>query len=129
MIPSSTNVVAMELIAIVGPRDAGPGERELMLKEAMSLAGDGPEPLRIEVPGKGSGEPDGEGAMRQALEPVIPALQSGSLFGDNPPVVLVDAQNVQSAEASVIAELVPTSDCTLILVVIGSLPAPLGRSS
>jgi DNA polymerase III delta subunit len=97
-----------------------------MLKEAGSIAGESP--LRIEVPGKGSGEPDGEGVMRQAVEPVIPALQSGSLFGENPPVLLVDAQNLSAAEATVLAEVIPGSESTLILVVTGSLPAPMAAA-
>ncbi|NND14549.1 MAG: hypothetical protein HKO10_11355 [Acidimicrobiia bacterium] len=119
----------MELVAVVGPRDAGPGEREMMLKEAMALVGDGPDAMRIDVPGKGSGEPAGEGTMRQIMEPVIPALQSGSLFGANPPLLLVDAQNLQAAEAAIIGEMVspPAEGVRLILVSTGSLPTSLAR--
>ncbi len=120
----------MEVVAVTGPKDAGPGEREMMLKQAMSLVGEGPEPLRIEVPAKGSGEPEGAGVMRQALEPVIPALQSGSLFGDNPPLLIVDVQNLQAAEAEVISELIspPPAGARVVIVSAGAMPTTLAKA-
>lgn len=102
----------------------------MMLNEATALVGETPDAVRIDVPGKGSGEPAGEGSMRQVLEPVIPALQSGSLFGAHPPLMLIDAQNLQAAEAAIIADMVspPPADVTLILVATGSMPAVLTKA-
>ena len=70
------------VLAVLGPRDAGPGERLEMLRRAHALlehAGvDGVD--RIDVPSKGGGD-EMEGSMRVAVEAMVPALQSGSLFG------------------------------------------------
>ena len=65
--------------------------------------------LRIDVPGRGAGE-EGDGALRSELEPAIPLLQSGSLFGEPQGLELVDAQNLQAAEVSVLEELFKTAD-------------------
>jgi DNA polymerase III delta subunit len=115
--------------AIVGPRDAGPGERQAMLEMARDAIGEVEELERIDVPGRGAGD-DGEGSLRTEVEPLIPALQSGSLFGGSRGVLVVDAQNLQKAEAEIVAGLVETLDpetARLALVSIGSLPAVLAK--
>jgi len=118
------------VLAVLGPRDAGPGEREEMLRRGRALldqaAVDDIE--RIDVPGRGAGE-EGEGRLRAEVERVVPALQSGSLFGGRSGVLVVDAQNLQKAEAEVVAELSRAVDGDAVVVcfvVEGSLPASLG---
>ena len=75
----------MPLLLITAPSNAGPGERAQMLDGAaqhFARAGlERGQVVRIDVPGRGAGE-EGEGALRAELEPAIPLLQSGSLFGE-----------------------------------------------
>ena len=83
--------------------------------------------LRIDVPGRGAGE-EGDGALRSELEPAIPLLQSGSLFGEPQGLELVDAQNLQAAEGSVLEELFKTADLSsieIVLLAAGALPRSL----
>ncbi|HSL24784.1 MAG TPA: hypothetical protein VLA54_00780, partial [Acidimicrobiia bacterium] len=72
------------VLLISGPTNSGPGERQEMLERGRAfLTGQGvvAEALvRLDVPSRGGGE-DGAGPMRVDLEPLIPMLQSGSLFG------------------------------------------------
>jgi DNA polymerase III delta subunit len=122
----------MPLIAVVGPRDAGPGEREQMLARAAAVfdAHTGGEHLRIDVPGRGAGS-DGDGAMRDEVQPVVPALQSGSLFGDVSGVLIVDAHQLLKAEAQIIGELLALADpasIAAVLVAEGSLPAAVKKA-
>lgn len=120
------------LVVISGPRDTGPGERDVM----MSRAGDAlvqlevASPTRIDVPPKGTGSDDTtDGAMRTAVQEIVPALQSGSLFGGADGVLVVDAQSLLKAEAEVIAELLEMAlggETVAVFVASGSIPAPLG---
>ncbi|MFQ5555138.1 MAG: hypothetical protein ACE5GC_07210 [Acidimicrobiia bacterium] len=66
------------IVTISGPREAGPGERELMLARAHELLGaaDAGEITRIDVPGRGAGDDVSEAGMRVSVQPVVPALQS-----------------------------------------------------
>lgn len=83
--------------------------------------------VRIDVPGRGGGE-TGDGAVRTELEPMIPLLQSGSLFGETQGLELVDAQNLQKAEVETLIELLDTADLTNIEVVLvfgGAVPKAL----
>ena len=83
---------------------------------------------RIDVPGRGSAE-ETEGQLRESVQSIVPALQSGSLFGDADGVLVVDAQNLLKAEAEVIAELVTAADpdaVTAVFAASGAIPAPLG---
>lgn len=83
--------------------------------------------VRVDVPGRGAGE-DGDGTLRTELEPVVPLLQSGSLFGDRQGLLLVDVQNLQAAEAGVIAGLLDGADLStneVVLLVAGRMPAAL----
>ncbi|MGH8947374.1 MAG: hypothetical protein ACRDXF_00840, partial [Acidimicrobiia bacterium] len=111
----------MALLLISAQTNAGPGEREQMLDGAgqhFALAGlERSQVLRVDVPGRGAGE-EGDGALRAELEPVIPLLQSGSLFGDPQGLQLVDAQNLQASEGAVLEELIETADLSTIEVVI-----------
>jgi DNA polymerase III delta subunit len=115
---------------ISGPRDAGPGEREVMFHKASQVFAQAGivDHQRIDVPGRGSAE-DSEGQLRESVQGIVPALQSGSLFGDADGVLVVDAQNLLKAEAEVIAELVTAADpdaVTAVFTAAGGIPAPLG---
>lgn len=83
--------------------------------------------VRIDVPGRGAGE-EGEGTLRAELEPVIPLLQSGSLFGEAQGLQLVDAQNLQVSEGEVLQELIEGADLSsveLVILAAGAIPRPL----
>ena len=85
---------------------------------------------RVDVPAKGAGE-EGVGALRGEVQAVVPALQSGSLFGDRSGVLVVDAQSLLKAETTVIAELIGAVDVSAVAAVFvaaGAVPAPLGRT-
>jgi DNA polymerase III delta subunit len=87
--------------------------------------------VRIDVPGRGGSTEDGAGALRGELDPVIPMLQSGSLFGGKQGLELVEAQNLNAAEAGVIAEMLPLIDPEAIAISIaseGSIPAVLAKA-
>lgn len=119
------------LVVISGPRDAGPGERDMMMHRASAaLEQLGVEnPTRIDVPPKGTGSDDSaDGVMRGAVQEIVPALQSGSLFGGADGVLVVDANALLKAEAEVIAELLDLSsgdDAIAVFVAAGAIPAPL----
>jgi DNA polymerase III delta subunit len=121
----------MTLLVVQGPSNAGPGERERMLDAATAhLAAHDVEPgqtIRIDVPGRGAGE-EGEGGVRAELEPMIPLLQSGSLFGGRQGLVLVDAQNLQRAEVDSLVGLLESADLAstvVVLIATGTLAKPL----
>lgn len=121
----------MPFFSILGPRDAGPGERDQMLEAAATALEESGvvDHVRVDVPGRGAGEA-GDGHLREPVHLVVPALQSGSLFGGGGGVVVVDAQNLQKAEAEIIAELVASADSdhvTAVFVATGSIPSPLGK--
>ena len=83
--------------------------------------------VRIDVPGRGQSEA-GDAAVRPEVEPVIPALQSGSLFGGRTGVMVVDAHLLRSTEAAAVTDLLdhPDPDSRqVVLVSSGRLPAPL----
>lgn len=84
---------------------------------------------RVDVPGRGAGE-DGDGSLRIEIERLIPALQSGSLFGGVSGVLIVDAQNLQKAESDVLVDLMRGLDgaaMRVVLVSAGALPAGLSK--
>jgi DNA polymerase III delta subunit len=121
----------MSLLLITAPSNAGPGERQQMLDGAAThFARAGLEPIqvvRIDVPGRGAGE-EGEGTLRAELEPAIPLLQSGSLFGESQGLELVDAQNLQMSEGEVLQDLIESADLSHIEVVLlaaGAIPRQL----
>lgn len=118
----------MSLLIISGPSNAGPGEREQMLELAgKHFAQHDVSPdqiVRIDVPGRGGGE-SGAGVVRTELEPMIPLLQSGSLFGETLGLELVDAQNLQKVEVETFADLVEGADLAVIEIVavyLGAVP-------
>ncbi|MEA1902034.1 MAG: hypothetical protein U9N56_00750, partial [Actinomycetota bacterium] len=117
----------MSLLIVSGPSNAGPGEREQMLDAAarhfMDKKMSGDQVIRIDVPGRGAGEA-GDGSIRAELEPMIPMLQSGSLFGEPEGLELVDAQNLQKAEEETLLELLESADMAsveVVLVAAGSI--------
>ena len=114
-----------------GPPNPGPGDRRGLLDRAGELfAGDGFEPsevIRIDVPGRGQSV-GGEGMLRPEVEPVVPALQSGSLFGGRTGLMLMDAHLLQADEATVLADLLAhhaDGSRPVVLVTSGKLPSPL----
>jgi DNA polymerase III delta subunit len=121
----------MGLLLITGPSNSGPGERQQMLSAAAEhFASEGVERsdlIRVDVPGRGAGD-EGDGTLRTELEPVVPLLQSGSLFGARQGLQLVDAQNLQVAEAEVLAALVAGADLSaveVVFLVTGATPRPI----
>ncbi len=120
------------IVAVSGPREAGPGERELMLARAREVfAKNGiTEITRIDVPAKGTMSRS-DGGLRTPIEHAIPALQSGSLFGDRTGILIVNAQSLLKVEAGVLAELVSLADGDAVVAVFvsfGAIPAPLGAT-
>lgn len=118
----------MALLIVAGPSGAGPGEREQMLeigaKHLLSQGVNVSDLVRIDVPGRGAGEA-GDGSVRTELEPMIPLLQSGSLFGESLGLELVDAQNLQKGELETLVELVQGADMHSVEVVLvygGAVP-------
>lgn len=118
----------MSLLIVAGPSSPGPGEREQMLELAGAhLAKSGvsrDQVVRIDVPGRGAGE-EGDGSLRAELEPMIPLLQSGSLFGEAQGLEVVDAQNLQKAEMETLVDLLEGADLAVLEVVLvygGSVP-------
>ena len=94
----------MGFTVISGPRDSGPGEREVMFETANLVFDQAGivDHQRIDVPDRGAGE-SSEGQLRESVQAIVPALQSGSLFGDSDGVFVVDAQNLLKGEATVVA--------------------------
>lgn len=118
----------MALMVVAGPSGPGPGEREQMLELAakhLDSQGVGrDQTVRIDVPGRGAGEA-GDGALRSELEPMIPLLQSGSLFGETEGLEIMDAQNLQKSELGLLVELLGGADLSAIEVVLvfgGAVP-------
>ncbi|NND83762.1 MAG: hypothetical protein HKN46_01285 [Acidimicrobiia bacterium] len=86
--------------------------------------------LRIHVPGRGQ-ETEWTGSVRSELAPLIPALQSVSLFGDIAAVLLLEAQQLQVGEAETLAELLAGADpeaVRLVVVSEGATPAKLAKA-
>ena len=121
-----------QLVTITAPRDSGPGERQLMMERAAAVFAqfEIEDPVRIDVPAKGSESGDDSG-LRHGLDGLVPALQSGSLFGDRSGVLVVDAQNLLKAEAELVAELVSHLGDDSVVVVFaasGAMPSPLAKT-
>ncbi len=119
------------LIHVKGPSGAGPGERQVMQSRAAKFLeqAEASSVLRVDVPERGSGL-GGEGTLRGELESLIPALQSGSLFGDKVGVEVFNAQWIQASEAAVLASLLEVMDTGAVVVVLvtsGALPTALNR--
>lgn len=121
----------MSLLIVSGPPNPGPGEREKMLDTATAHFArktvDPVEVIRIDVPGRGAGD-EGDGTLRTELEPAIPVLQSGSLFGEPQGLELVDAQNLRKSELETLVELMGGADLGQVEVVLlwaGSPPKTL----
>jgi DNA polymerase III delta subunit len=120
------------VLLVAGAGDAGPGDRDEMLRRAYAAleeAGvDGID--RLDVPGRGISTDESESVLRPEVAGLVPALQSGSLFGGRRGWLVVDAQNLLKGEAEVIAELVAgleAGTAVVCFVSAGALPAPLGR--
>ncbi len=119
------------LHSIVGPRDAGPGEREEMMKLARRILDEATvdDIERVDVSGRGAGE-ETDGPLRQEVERLVPALQSDSLFGGRRGIVVVDAQHLQKTESEVLSGLLAGLDAestVVVLVSSGALPAAMQK--
>ena len=119
------------LTHLKGPSNPGPGERRSLLDRAREVfAGAGIEAsdvIRIDVPGRGQSV-GGEGRLRPEIEPIVPALQSVSLFGGRTGVMLMDAHLLQLDEAAVVADLLAhdtDGSRPVVLVTSGKLLPPL----
>ncbi|MEK7252516.1 MAG: hypothetical protein AAB198_04595 [Actinomycetota bacterium] len=120
------------LHSVVGPREAGPGERLEMLDRARALLVQaGVDDIdRIDIPGRGAGEEGEGGVLRTEIERLVPALQSGSLFGGRRGVLVVDAHHLQAAETTIVVDLATGLDSETVMLVFvaeGSLPAALSK--
>lgn len=120
------------VLLVAGPGDAGPGDRDEMLRRghaALEEAGvDGID--RLDVPTRGSAGEEAEGGLRPDVAGMVPALQSGSLFGGRRGLLVMDAQNLLKAEAEAAADLVTgLGDGTTVVCFVsaGPLPAPLAK--
>lgn len=90
-----------------------------------------PDVIRVDVPGRG-GSADGsdrDGVVRSEVEPAVPALQSGSLFGGRQGLLIVDGQHLLKGEAEVLADLVQSNESGTVVVVVsvGAVPSPLAK--
>ena len=118
--------------AIIGPRDAGATEREQMQARAAKIfETEGvDDPHRVDVPGKGTSTDDDGGTLREAVQTIVPALQSGSLFGGKTGVMVVDAQHLMKAEIDTIVEMLDNADTDQAVAVFlssGTLPAAIKK--
>jgi DNA polymerase III delta subunit len=118
--------------AIIGPRDAGATEREQMQARAAKIfETEGvDDPHRVDIPGKGTSTDDGGGALRETVQMIVPALQSGSLFGGRTGVLVVDAQQLLKAEVDAIVEMLGNADpdqAVAVFLSSGTLPAPIKK--
>ena len=84
--------------------------------------------VRIHVPGRGQSE-SGDATIRPEVEPVVPALQSGSLFGGRTGVMVLDAHQLSASEADALADLLSLPEAAsrqVVLVSSGKLRKALG---
>lgn len=123
----------MGWIAITGPRDSGASDRERMMAvaaRAFSEAGV-EDPTRIDVPGKGAGSSEESSTIRDQVMAIVPALQSGSLFGGATGVFVMDAQNLLKAEIDATIEMLAAADSSQAVAVFaasGTMPAALKKA-
>ena len=116
------------VVHVLGPSDVGPGERQEMLRRANGALEQlgATEVVRLDV----AGNADSDG-LRTELQPIVPALQSGSLFGDRQGLLLVDAQGLNAAEGNVLAEMLLAADLEAVAAVVvsaGALPSVLTKA-
>jgi DNA polymerase III delta subunit len=126
-----------KVLHVKGPADAGAGERQEMLERANAFFRQhsvAPEDVvRVDVPGRGGSEGSIEGtSLRHELEPLIPALQSTSLFGNASGAEVVDAQNLLAGEAATIADLLaaldPDGTVAAVVLSAGAVAAALAKA-
>jgi len=117
---------------IVGPRDAGATERDRMFERARQiLEREGVEdPQRVDVPAKGAAAAEDGTALRDGVQPIVPALQSGSLFGGKTGVVVVDAHQLLKAEIDAIRHMLDNADedqAVAVFLASGTLPSAIKK--
>jgi DNA polymerase III delta subunit len=87
------------------------------------------DPQRIDVPAKGTGS-DTAGSLREPVAAIVPALQSGSLFGGATGVLVVDSQSLLKTEIETIVELLSVAnpaEASAVFVAAGTLPAAIKK--
>jgi DNA polymerase III delta subunit len=100
--------------------------RAVKIFEAEGVA----DPHRVDVPAKGSAAAEEGIALREAVQMVVPALQSGSLFGGKTGVLVVDAQQLLKAEVDAIVEMLDNADpdqAVAVFLASGTLPASIKK--
>lgn len=118
------------VVHLKGPTKPGVGDRRMLLDRAFGMFSDWgferSDILRVDVPGRGESA-GGDGSLRAEVEPVVPALQSQSLFGGDTGVLVMDAHQLSASEGSVLASLLTQigSGQRVVLVSTGALPAVL----
>ena len=122
----------MSWYAIIGPRDAGATEQEQMRARAAKIFKDEgvEDPHRVDVPGKGTATDDDGGTLREDVQMIVPALQSGSLFGGRTGVLVVDAQQLLKAEVDAVVEMLDNADpdqAVAVFLASGTLPAAIKK--
>jgi DNA polymerase III delta subunit len=123
----------MAWLAITGPKDAGASEREQMLELASAAFAEAgiDSPTRVDVPGRGGGTSDEGSALRDQVLAIVPALQSGSLFGGANGLLVMDAQNLLKNEVDVIVEMLGHADEEQLVAVFassGAMPAAVKKA-
>lgn len=118
------------IVAFTTSSDAGPGERDELLRRASAtFTQHGVDDVaRFDVT-KGSTE---DGDLRGDIEGLIPAFQSDSLFGGARGVLIVDAHNLSAAESEIVAGLVSAHGAedglVAVVVAMGALKKPLAAA-
>lgn len=89
------------------------------------------DPTRIDVPARGAGSSDDSTTLRDQVLAIVPALQSGSLFGGQTGVLVMDAQNLLKAEVDAIIEMLASADpeqAVAVFAASGTMPAGLAKA-
>lgn len=102
-----------------------------MSRRVLTQAGvERPATVRIDVPSRGAEETGEGGVLRPGVEQIVPALQSGSLFGHRQGIEVLDAHALQAVEGDVIVELLNATDpeaVTVTFLTSGALPTRLAK--
>lgn len=114
------------VLSIVAPAGSGVSERDEALRRAKAFLAEfgvaDADVVRVDVPASGTAA-DG-GVLRPDVEAMVPVLQSGSLFGGRQGLLIVDVQQLNSAESQVLADLLRGMDPAAVVVALVSVGSP-----